>query len=168
MIEKCSASDFQEIYTIINDAATAYKGIIPEDCYHDPYMTKEELDKQVKEGVEFWSYREGENILGVMGIQNKKEVTLIRHAYVRTNVRGRGIGGELLKHLLNLTLTPVLIGTWKDASWAIQFYERHGFQLANQKDKDELLRRYWSIPEKQAENSVVLASANFKDGINAV
>jgi len=163
MIEKCSANDFQEIYTIINDAATAYKGIIPDNCYHHPYMTKEELDKQVTEGVEFWCYREGENILGVMGIQNKKEITLIRHAYVRTKVRGKGIGGKLLRHLLNLTQTPVLIGTWKDASWAIQFYERHGFQLLNQKDTDILLRRYWSIPQKQAENSVVLASANFKD-----
>lgn len=161
MIEKCSLSDLPEIYTIINDAAIAYKGIIPDDCYHDPYMSREELNKQIQEGVEFWCYKEGSTILGVMGIQYKNEVTLIRHAYVRTNVRGIGIGGKLLKHLLDLTDTPVLIGTWKDATWAIQFYEKHGFRLLNEKDKDQLLNRYWSIPQKQSYNSVVLASSDF-------
>jgi Acetyltransferases len=168
MIEKCSSKDLHEIYIIINDAATAYKGIIPDGCYHDPYMSKNELDTQIKEGVEFWCYKQSEKFLGVMGIQFKNEVTLVRHAYVRTNVRGKGIGSKLLMHLLNMTQNPVLIGTWKDAIWAIQFYQRHGFQLVNEKVKDELLCRYWSIPQKQAENSVVLASAKFKDKITAV
>src|SRR5215510_7626186 len=112
MILKCEQRDFSEIYSIINDAASAYKGIIPEDRWHEPYMPEEELSKQMEEGVEFWSYVEDGKILGVMGIQPKGEVTLIRHAYVRTTERNKGIGGKLLEHLSSVSTTPVLIGTW--------------------------------------------------------
>lgn len=161
MIEKSTLNDLPEIYTIINDAATAYLGHIPEDCYHTPYMSLDELKGQIEEGVEFWCYKEGEKILGVMGIQDKKVVTLIRHAYVRTNVRSKGIGTLLLKHLLKLTSKPVLIGTWKDAQWAIQFYEKNGFSLVSEIEKDQLLDKYWSISPRQKETSVVLAGVDF-------
>jgi GNAT superfamily N-acetyltransferase len=161
MIEKFCLNDLLEIFNIINDAAIAYKGFIPNDCYHEPYMSLDELKGQIEEGVEFWCYKEGEKILGVMGIQDKKVVTLIRHAYVRTNVRSKGIGTLLLKHLLKLTSKPVLIGTWKDAQWAIQFYEKNGFSLVSEIEKDQLLDKYWSISPRQKETSVVLAGVDF-------
>ena len=160
MIEKFNLIDLPEIYSIINDAAIAYKGFIPNDCYHEPYMSYDELRIQIEAGVEFWCYKEEAIILGVMGIQYKNDVTLIRHAYVRTNERSKGIGTLLLKHLLKLTNNPVLIGTWKDALWAIQFYEKHGFHLVTEKEKDTLLNKYWSISDRQRETSVVLS--NFK------
>lgn len=161
MVEKFSLIDLPEIYNIINDAATAYNGFIPDDCYHEPYMSADELRGQIEAGVEFWCYKEDQKILGVMGIQYKNEVTLIRHAYVRTNVRSKGIGTLLLKHLLKLTANPVLIGTWKDAHWALQFYEKNGFRLVTEIEKDRLLNKYWSISPRQRETSVVLASANY-------
>src|SRR5215216_5911120 len=117
MINKCEPKDFQDIYEIINDAATAYRGVIPVDRWHEPYMTEEELKKQIAEGVEFWGYQEDGKIIGVMGIQFKGDVTLIRHAYVRTVKRNKGIGSRLLEHLRSIATTPVLIGTWTDASW---------------------------------------------------
>ena len=159
-IEKCWQKDFDTIYEIINDAADAYRGIIPADRWHDPYMPKDELQKQIDEGVEFWCYKENEEILGVMGIQDKKEVTLIRHAYTRTKVRGKGIGTKLLKHLNTIARTPVLIGTWADARWAIKFYEKHGFRLVNEEEKNKLLKKYWNIPERQVETSVVLTNTD--------
>jgi len=162
MINKCQPGDFNEIYNIINDAASAYRGVIPEDRWHDPYMPKEELQKQIDEGVEFYSYSEDDQILGVMGIQFKGDVTLIRHAYVRTSSRNKGIGGKLLGHLRTIATTPVLIGTWADASWAIGFYERHGFRLLSKKETVELLNKYWSIPERQVDTSVVLANEDWK------
>ena len=162
MINKCQAGDFNEIYNIINDAASAYRGVIPEDRWHDPYMPKEELQKQIDEGVEFYSYSEDDQILGVMGIQFKGDVTLIRHAYVRTSSRNKGIGGKLLGYLRTIAMTPVLIGTWADASWAIGFYERHGFRLLSKKETVELLHKYWSIPERQVDTSVVLANEDWK------
>jgi len=162
MINKCQPGDFNEIYNIINDAASAYRGVIPEDRWHDPYMPKEELQKQIDEGVEFYSYSEDDLILGVMGIQFKGDVTLIRHAYVRTSSRNKGIGGKLLGHLRTIATTPVLIGTWADASWAIGFYERHGFRLLSKKETVELLNKYWSIPERQVDTSVVLANEDWK------
>jgi N-acetylglutamate synthase-like GNAT family acetyltransferase len=162
MITKSEQKDFKEIYTIINDAASAYKGIIPADRWHDPYMSQEELKKQIDEGVEFWNYNEGGRILGVMGIQFKGEVTLIRHAYVRTTERNKGIGSKLLEHLANIATTPVLIGTWADAKWAIAFYQNHGFRLLPEEEKNSLLRRYWSIPARQIETSVVLASKDWR------
>ena len=161
MIYKCEHSDFDEIYEIINDGALAYKGIIPADRWHEPYMTKEELSDQINDGVQFWGFREGEEIIGVMGIQVKKAVTLIRHAYVRTAQRNQGIGGKLLKQLLAKATSPVLIGTWLDAKWAIDFYKKHGFRLLPAEEKNSLLRKYWAIPDRQIETSVVLAGPDW-------
>src|SRR5688572_11381082 len=121
MIEQCTAADRKVIYEIINDAASAYKGIIPDDRWHEPYMSEAELNTQISEGVDFWCYNENGFMLGVMGIQDKGSVTLIRHAYVRTSVRNKGIGSKLLAHLLQQTRKPVLIGTWAEAKWAIRF-----------------------------------------------
>ncbi len=154
--------DFDTIYEIINDASLAYKGIIPTDRWKEPYMPKEELETQIKENVEFWNYKENDEILGVMGIQFKNDVTLIRHAYVRTIARQKGIGGKLLEHLTNMAKTPILIGTWRDASWAISFYKKHGFRLLSDVEKNHLLKMYWTIPERQVETSTVLASKNWK------
>jgi N-acetylglutamate synthase-like GNAT family acetyltransferase len=163
MISPCEEKDFNEIYEIINDAASAYRGVIPADRWHEPYMTEEELKSQINEGVQFWSYVEDEKIMGVMGIQLKKDITLIRHAYVRTTERKKGIGGKLLEHLCIISPTPVLIGTWADATWAIKFYQKHGFRLLPKEEKNNLLRKYWSIPDRQIETSVVLASSNWEN-----
>jgi len=157
MIRKCSDKDFEIIYEIINDAAKAYEGIIPPDCYKEPYMSRDELRKEIEAGVNFWGYEEDNQLVGVMGIQEVKDVTLIRHAYVRPSKQHRGIGEKLLLHLLKQTSKPVLIGTWANAHWAISFYEKNGFRLVPHEEKDELLRKYWSIPERQVEASVVLA-----------
>lgn len=162
MIAGCEEKDFREIYEIINDAASAYRGIIPADRWHEPYMTEEELKRQIADGVQFWKYSEAENIIGVMGIQFKKDVTLIRHAYVRTIARKKGIGGKLLNHLRGIATTPVLIGTWADATWAIEFYQKHGFRLLQEEEKNNLLRKYWTIPDRQVETSVVLASSDWE------
>lgn len=162
MIHKSQQSDFNTIYEIINDASTAYQGKIPQNCWKEPYMDREELKKQIDDGVEFWCYHDHGSILGVMGIQHKLDVTLIRHAYVRTAFRNKGIGEQLLRHLSNLTDRPILIGTWADASWAILFYIKNGFIKANELDKELLLRKYWTIPLRQIEASVVLVSADFE------
>jgi N-acetylglutamate synthase-like GNAT family acetyltransferase len=162
MISRSERTDFNEIYEIINDAATAYKGIIPEDRWHDPYMSQEELKKQIDDGVQFWVYREHDRIAGVMGIQYKEDVTLIRHAYVRTTERNKGIGSILLEHLTEVTEIPILIGTWADAKWAIEFYKKHGFRLLPEEEKNKLLTKYWTIPSRQIETSVVLASADWE------
>jgi GNAT superfamily N-acetyltransferase len=161
MILKSEEKDFNDIYDIINDAASAYKGIIPADRWHEPYMSKEELKRQMADGIQFWKYTENGAILGVMGIQFKGDVTLIRHAYVRTSSRNKGIGGKLLEFLRATTTTPILIGTWADAQWAITFYQNHGFRLVSDAEKNVLLVKYWSIPVRQIETSVVLASADF-------
>lgn len=165
MLDKCAESDFNDIFGIINDAASAYKGVIPADRWHEPYMTKDELKTQIAEGVEFWCYKENDRILGVMGIQDKGDVTLIRHAYVRTTVRNKGIGGKLLMNLVSLTDKPILIGTWAEASWAIRFYQKHDFRLLTEGEKNRLLKKYWSIPQRQAETSVVLASSDWKSEV---
>lgn len=162
MIQKCNKEDFKEIWRVINDGAAAYHGIIPADRWHEPYMSEEELQTQITEGVQFWSYKEGKEMQGVMGIQDKGAVTLIRHAYVRTADRSKGIGGKLLLHLSAISSTPILIGTWADATWAIQFYQKHCFRLVSEKEKEVLLRRFWSIPDRQIETSVVLASKDWK------
>src|SRR5580692_2014328 len=162
MIRRCDARDFSFIFTIINDGARAYKGIIPADCWTEPYMSRRQLKRQIDEGVAFWGYEEGGGLLGVMGIQNVKDVTLIRHAYVRTGSQKRGIGARLLSHLLDLASGPVLIGTWTEAVWAIRFYERYGFQLVGREEKDKLLKKYWTVPERQIETSVVLADAKWR------
>ena len=165
MISKCEQKDFNEIYEIINDAASAYRGIIPADRWHEPYMTEEELKSQIDEGVQFWGYIEDEKIIGVMGIQFKGEVTLIRHAYVKSTKRNKGIGSKLLEYLTAKSTTPILIGTWADAKWAIEFYQKHGFRLLPKEEKNNLLRKYWTIPARQIETSVVLASSDWKSKI---
>ena len=162
MIFKCEQSDFEEIYEIINDAASAYKEIIPSDRWHEPYMSEEELKTQIEQGVQFWCYKENGEMMGVMGIQDKSDVTLIRHAYVRSVYRNKGIGSQLLAHLASISITPVLIGTWEAATWPIKFYQKHGFRLLSKSEADTLLRKYWTIPTRQIETSVVLASPNWK------
>ena len=157
MIRPCKPNDFEAIYEIINDAAEAYKGVIPVDRWHEPYMGREELQHEIDDGIRFWGYEEDNQLIGVMGIQDVQDVTLIRHAYVRTTSRRKGIGGELLTHLRSLTDRPMLIGTWANAIWAIRFYEKHDFRLVSEEEKNRLLKKYWSIPERQVETSVVLA-----------
>jgi len=161
MIRPCDARDFAEIWTIVNDGARAYQGIIPADRWSEPYMSGEHLEHEIDEGVLFWGYEENATLLGVMGIQHVQDVTLIRHAYVRPSQQKRGIGTLLLQHLRQLTDRPVLIGTWADASWAIRFYEKHGFRRLSAQEKDLLLRKYWRIPERQAMTSVVLADSKW-------
>jgi GNAT superfamily N-acetyltransferase len=164
MIRRCDERDFEVIWAIINDGAQAYKGTIPADCWTEPYMSKEELRHEMQDGVVFWGYEEGGKLIGVMGIQPVKDVTLIRHAYVRAGSQKRGIGAQLLTHLREMAKGPVLIGTWADAVWAIRFYERHGFRLLSPEEKNRLLTKYWSIPERQAEASVVLVDATWRGG----
>jgi GNAT superfamily N-acetyltransferase len=157
MIRRCDDYDFEMIWAIINDGAYAYKGVIPEDRWTEPYMSANELRHEIDNGVAFWGYEEGGRLLGVMGYQQVQDVTLIRHAYVATSSQKQGIGAHLLSHLRKLSPGPVLIGTWSNAGWAIRFYERHGFQIVRPEQKDRLLRQYWTVPERQIEASVVLA-----------
>lgn len=157
MIRQCDDRDFKTIYEIINDAAQAYRGVIPADRWKVPYMSKGELRREIDEGVVFWGYEEDSELVGVMGIQHVQDVTLIRHAYVCTDRQGQGIGGKLLSHLRPQTTRPILIGTWADAVWAIRFYEKYGFRSVLPEEKDRLLRKYWRIPDRQIETSVVLA-----------
>lgn len=166
MIRRCGEADFETIWAIINDGAAVYRGVIPEDCWHSPYMGREELRGQLAEGVEFWGYEEGGELAGVMGIQPVQDVTLIRHAYVRSGRQRGGIGAQLLAHLAGLASTPVLIGTWAAAYWAIRFYEKHGFSLVSEEQKDLLLRRYWGVPERQIETSVVLADQVWRERLD--
>jgi len=158
VIRLCAAHEFEEIWSIINDGATAYRGAVPADCLRSPYMAKSELEHEIKDGVVFWGYEDWGELIGVMGIQEVREVTLIRHAYTRTSAQRRGIGGKLLSHLRQLANHPLLIGTWADAKWAVEFYEKHGFELLSPQRKDDLLPKYWKISQRQAETSVVLAS----------
>ena len=157
MIRKCTESDIEAIFEIINDAAAAYKGIIPDDRWHEPYMPVEEIRQAIEDGVIFWGFEHEGRLAGVMGIQDKKDVALIRHAYVYTRLRRQGIGARLLRHLEGLADKPILVGTWKAAAWAISFYCKNGYALVSDEEKNRLLRRYWSIPERQIETSVVLA-----------
>jgi GNAT superfamily N-acetyltransferase len=157
-IRRCSDGDREAIFAIVNAAAEAYRGVIPADCWHEPYMPLSEVDAEIAAGVEFWGYADGGELLGVMGIQRLGDVDLIRHAYVLPASQGRGVGGALLEHLMKAAPRPVLVGTWAAAEWAIGFYRRHGFEQVTAQQKDELLGRYWSIPERQIETSVVLAN----------
>jgi GNAT superfamily N-acetyltransferase len=156
MIRRCTDADVPEIDAIVNDAATAYRGVIPADCWHEPYMDRAHLLAEIAAGVEFWGWDEGGSLAGVMGLQKVRDATLIRHAYVRTSHQGRGIGGALLTKLAAGTTGPLLVGTWAAAEWAIRFYERHGFRLVSPEEKDHLLQTYWSIPARQRDTSVVL------------
>jgi GNAT superfamily N-acetyltransferase len=157
MLRRCVEADVLAMCAIVNDAAQAYRGVIPADRWHEPYMPESELRAEIEAGVAFWGCEEEGRLVGVMGLQDVQDVALIRHAYVVTSERGRGIGGRLLGFLLEQTTRPVLVGTWASATWAVRFYERHGFTLVGPAEKERLLRRYWSIPDRQIDTSVVLA-----------
>ena len=155
--------DTPAILAIVNDAAQAYRGVIPADRWHEPYMSREELATEIADGIHFWVAEADGRATGVMGIQDKGEVALVRHAYVSTALQRRGVGAELLKHVQGLTAKPMLIGTWRDATWAIAFYQRNGFTLLSDAAKEILLRRFWSIPARQVETSVVLADRRWTE-----
>jgi GNAT superfamily N-acetyltransferase len=156
MIRLCRESDFEKIYGIVNEAARAYEGAIEEDCYHQPYMPREELEQEMKR-VAFYGWTVDDELVGVMGIEPVDDVTLIRHAYVLPRYQAQGIGTRLLDHLKSITATRrLLVGTWAAANWAVEFYRKHGFNLLP--DKDMLLERYWDIPPRQVETSVVLGT----------
>jgi N-acetylglutamate synthase-like GNAT family acetyltransferase len=157
MIRQCTDADFEAIYEIINDAAQAYKGVIPEDRWHEPYMSRIQLRHEMEDGVRFWGVEEEQVLVGVMGTQDKGDVCLIRHAYIKTIRRKEGMGTRLLRHLESMTEKPILIGTWADATWAIRFYQNNGYRLLSDAEKNALLRKYWNIPGRQVQTSVVLA-----------
>jgi GNAT superfamily N-acetyltransferase len=156
-VRKSTPADVPGIFAIVNDAAQAYRGVIPADRWHEPYMPMDELRREIAAGIEFWIAQEGSAVLGVMGMQDKGDVALVRHAYTATAAQRKGVGSELLRHIERLTPKPILIGTWADAQWAIDFYQRNGFTVVSHADKERLLRKYWSIPVRQIETSVVLA-----------
>jgi GNAT superfamily N-acetyltransferase len=157
MIIKLSKADFQAIFTIINDAAVAYKGKIPPDCYHEPYMSRQELQTEMEAGVQFYGITIEGELAAVMGIQPVGDVTLIRHAYTLTQYQRQGLGEQLLNCLIDLAETErVLVGTWTDATWAIKFYQKHGFNLHSREETNKLLNKYWHIKRRQIEISVVL------------
>jgi GNAT superfamily N-acetyltransferase len=157
MIQKLTNADFQTILNIVNDAAIAYKGKIPADRWKEPYMPTQELEEEIQRGVQFYGWTENEIVIAVMGIQRIGDVTLIRHAYTLTSHQRRGFGEKLLNYLLSLAQTrKILVGTWASAPWAIGFYEKHGFRLVSTEEKNNLLHKYWNIPERQVETSVVL------------
>ncbi len=157
MITKCSKKDITKILYIINDAALKYKGMIPNNCWHEPYMSKQELVDEFASGIRMFGYFKNNKLVGVMGIQELKDVTLIRHAYTLTSYQGIGIGKSLLKYLLEINQNNcLLVGTWRDATWAIKFYQKFGFVLHSKEKTEQLLKKYWRIPLKQIENSVVL------------
>ena len=156
MIRRCTDADFAVIEATINDAARAYRGVIPADRWHEPYMSRSDLAAEIAAGVEFWGWEDAGALVGVMGIQRVRDVTLIRHAYVLPNHQGRGIGGALLDALVARTTGRLLVGTWAAAEWAIRFYQRHGFRLVPPEEKDRLLETYWTIPARQRDTSVVL------------
>ena len=166
MIRPCNALDVPEMFEIINDAAEAYRGVIPADCWAEPYMSGEELQREIDDGVQFHGVEEAGRLVGVMGIQHVRDVSLIRHAYVRTAKRQKGIGGRLLDVLRVQTSRPLLVGTWAAATWAVRFYEKHGFRLVTPDEKDALLKKYWNISDRQVQTSVVLADGKwFQDRI---
>ncbi len=162
IIRESDSADFAEMLAIINDAARAYRGVIPADRWHEPYMPAAELAKEIAAGVVFWVAEQDGRVIGVMGIQDKGDVALVRHAYVVTTTQRSGIGTKLLRHVESLIDKPILIGTWADASWAIDFYQRNGFSMVSQAHKDRLLQTYWSIPARQVETSVVLANSRWE------
>jgi GNAT superfamily N-acetyltransferase len=156
MIRPCNDTDVTAIEAIVNDAAQAYRGVIPADRWHEPYLSRLDLEAEIAAGVGFWGWEEAGALIGVMGIQRVRDATLIRHAYVTTAHQGRGIGSRLMDALVSRTTGSLLVGTWAAAEWAIRFYERHGFRLVSREEKDRLLDTYWSIPVRQRETSVVL------------
>lgn len=164
LIRKSRKEDFEAILAIVNDAARAYRGVIPDDRWHEPYMPSEELAKEIADGVVFWVAEDDAGLVGVMGMQDKGDVALVRHAYVTTKLQNRGVGTRLLRHVEGLANKAVLVGTWASASWAIDFYRRNGYTVLPDGEKDRLLRAYWSIPPRQIETSVVLADRRWMAG----
>ena len=161
LVRKSTSADFDAILAIVNDAAQACRGVIPEDRWHDPYMSAEALAQEIADGVVFWVSEDEGRLLGVMGMQDKGDVALVRHAYVGSAHQRKGIGARLLRHIESLSDRPILIGTWAAATWAIDFYRRNGFTVVSGEEKERLLRKYWSIPERQIETSVVLADGRW-------
>jgi GNAT superfamily N-acetyltransferase len=166
-IRPCHADERGAILRIVNLAAEAYRGVIPADRWHEPYMPASELDAEIAAGVVFWGYEADGELLGVMGIQTVRDVDLIRHAYVLPGRQRGGVGSSLLDHLVAVSTQRMLVGTWAAAEWAVRFYRRHGFELVTPEQKTALLRNYWSIPERQVETSVVLAKPPLPDGWRA-
>ena len=157
-IRLCGEPDLATILAIVNDAAVAYRGVIPPDRWHDPYMPESELREEIAAGVEFWGLDTDEGLVGVMGVQPVRDVDLIRHAYVRPDKQRHGVGAELIEYLRRRSARRMLVGTWAAATWAISFYQRHGFELVPRARTAAVLRSYWTIPERQIETSVVLAN----------
>ena len=161
-IRICTSDEVDAISDVINDAAVAYRGVIAADRWHEPYMSRDELAREIAAGVVFsGAFDESGQLLGVMGLQPVKDVALVRHAYTRTSAQGRGIGAALLREQLAHAARPVLIGTWRAATWAIRFYEHHGFRLVDGAEKERLLRTYWTIPDRQVEESIVLVQSTY-------
>ena len=157
MISEHSKQDISKILYVVNNAALKYKGIIPDDCWHEPYMLEKELVNEFNNSVRMFGYNKDNKLVGVMGIQELRNVTLIRHAYVLTHYQGMGIGKSLLQYLFKINKSSSLfVGTWRDATWAIQFYKKFGFTLHAKKQTAQLLKKYWKVSAKQIENSVVL------------
>ena len=157
MISECKKTDTSKILNIINDASIKYKGVIPDDCWKEPYMSEQELIDEFSDGVRIYGYNHNNGLIGVIGIQEVKDVVLIRHAYTLSSYQGKGAGSALLEYLLKKNLNSrLLVGTWKDATWAIKFYEKFGFILHTKEEKTLLLKKYWKISSKQIKNSVVL------------
>jgi N-acetylglutamate synthase-like GNAT family acetyltransferase len=163
VIRRSVAADLPAMLAIVNDAARAYRGVIPVDRWHEPYMPAHELESEIAAGVVFLVAEQDGRIAGVMGIQDKGDVALVRHAYVAPTTQRTGVGTSLLRHVVGLMDKPILIGTWAAASWAIEFYRRNGFTVVSSGDKDRLLRTYWSIPPRQIETSVVLANGRWSE-----
>jgi GNAT superfamily N-acetyltransferase len=157
VIRECGAGDIPQMVEVINDAARKYRGVIAADRWKEPYMPEAELREEIADGVKFWARVDGASLVSIMGLQDRGEVTLIRHAYTRTAAQGSGAGSALIAHLKGLARKPMLVGTWKAAVWAVRFYEKRGFRLVGEEEKQRLLRRYWKIPERQVEESVVLS-----------
>jgi GNAT superfamily N-acetyltransferase len=157
-IRPCRDDEREAILAIVNVAAEAYRGVIPADRWHEPYMSSSELDGEIRAGVVFWGYEADGELIGIMGIQPVRDMDLIRHAYVITGNQRRGVGGALIEHLRHLSDRPMLVGTWAAADWAINFYLRHGFEQVSPERKTALLKTYWTIPDRQIETSVVLAN----------
>ena len=163
LIRKSEDADLAQIFAVINEAAQAYREVIPTDRWHEPYMPEDELAREIANGIVFWVAEEDGRLMGVMGMQDKGAVALVRHAYVSPAAQRMGVGTKLLRHVQGLTDKPILIGTWADASWAIDFYRRNGFTVLPDSHKERLLRTYWSIPERQVETSVVLADRRWME-----
>jgi len=159
IVRVCRDDERPAILAVINAAAKAYRGVIPEDCWHEPYMSLPEFNGEIEAGVTFWGYERDQTLVGVIGIQPVRDVDLVRHAYVLPGNQRHGVGAALISHLRSLSKRRMLVGTWADATWAIRFYRRHCFELVAPERKTELLRTYWGIPDRQIEMSVVLENA---------